>query len=163
MAKAKTPWTTCSSTCSISARFRRRGSGRRPGRGYKTGLTKVQERIGTIKEPVRVFVYDSGTEKPFTSGRFGIPTAMIEAAGGINIMEDVEKSWTEVSWEPVIDRNPEVIVIVDYGDVTAEQKIAFVKENPAFKTSTPSRMIVSSCSLMSRRHLVHAMSPPSNA
>ncbi|PYB70199.1 ABC transporter substrate-binding protein [Rhizobium wuzhouense] len=101
--------------------------------GYKSGLAKIQERIGTIKEPVRVFVYDSGTEKPFTSGRFGIPTAMIEAAGGINIMDDVEKSWTEVSWEPVIDRNPQVIVIVDYGDVTAEQKIAFMKENPAFK------------------------------
>ena len=101
--------------------------------GYKSELTKIQERIGTIKEPVRVFVYDSGNEKPFTSGRFGIPTAMIEAAGGINIMDDVEKSWTEVSWEPVIDRNPQVIVIVDYGDVTAEQKIAFMKENPAFK------------------------------
>lgn len=101
--------------------------------GYKSGLAEIQERIGTVKEPVRVFVYDSGTEKPFTAGRFGIPTAMIEAAGGINIMDDVEKSWTEVSWEPVIDRNPEVIVIVDYGDVTAEQKIAFMKENPAFK------------------------------
>jgi iron complex transport system substrate-binding protein len=101
--------------------------------GYKSGLAKIRERIGTIKEPVRVFVYDSGTEKPFTSGRFGIPTAMIEAAGGINIMDDVEKSWTEVSWEPVIDRNPQVIVIVDYGDVTAEQKIAFMKESPAFK------------------------------
>mgnify|MGYP000070029768 CR=1 FL=1 len=101
--------------------------------GYKSGLAKIQERIGTVKEPVRVFVYDSGNEKPFTSGRFGIPTAMIEAAGGINIMDDVEKSWTEVSWEPVIDRNPQVIVIVDYGDVTAQQKIAFMKENPAFK------------------------------
>jgi iron complex transport system substrate-binding protein len=101
--------------------------------GYKSGLAKIQERIGAIKEPVRVFVYDSGNEKPFTAGRFGIPTAMIEAAGGINIMDDVEKSWTEVSWEPVIDRNPQVIVIVDYGDVTAEQKIAFMKENPAFK------------------------------
>ncbi|KQW32143.1 iron ABC transporter substrate-binding protein [Rhizobium sp. Root274] len=101
--------------------------------GYKSDLAKIQERIGTVKEPVRVFVYDSGNEKPFTSGRFGIPTAMIEAAGGINIMDDVEKSWTEVSWEPVIDRNPQVIVIVDYGDVTAEQKIAFMKENPAFK------------------------------
>lgn len=100
---------------------------------YKSGLAKIQERIGAIKEPVRVFVYDSGTEKPFTSGRFGIPTAMIEAAGGINIMDDVEKSWTEVSWEPVIDRNPQVIVIVDYGDVTAEQKIAFMKESPAFR------------------------------
>jgi iron complex transport system substrate-binding protein len=101
--------------------------------GYRNELAKIQERIGTIKEPVRVFVYDSGNEKPFTSGRFGIPTAMIEAAGGTNIMDDVEKSWTEVSWEPVIDRNPQVIVIVDYGDVTAEQKIAFMKENPAFK------------------------------
>lgn len=100
---------------------------------YKSGLAKIQERIGAIKEPVRVFVYDSGTEKPFTSGRFGIPTAMIEAAGGINIMDDVEKSWTEVSWEPVIDRNPQVIVIVDYGDVTAEQKIAFMKQSPAFR------------------------------
>ncbi|MDH4412778.1 MAG: ABC transporter substrate-binding protein, partial [Rhizobium sp.] len=101
--------------------------------GYRKQLDEITTRIGGIAKPVRVFVYDSGTEKPFTSGRFGIPTAMIEAAGGVNIMDDVEKSWTEVSWEPVIERNPEVIVIVNYGDVTAEQKIAFMKENPAFK------------------------------
>ena len=101
--------------------------------GYRKQLDEITTRIGAIEKPVRVFVYDSGTEKPFTSGRFGIPTAMIEAAGGINIMDDVEKSWTEVSWEPVIERNPEVVVIVNYGDVTAEQKIAFMKENPAFK------------------------------
>jgi len=100
---------------------------------YRKQLDDITTRIGAIEKPVRVFVYDSGTEKPFTSGRFGIPTAMIEAAGGVNIMEDVEKSWTEVSWEPVIERNPEVVVIVNYGDVTAEQKIAFMKENPAFK------------------------------
>jgi iron complex transport system substrate-binding protein len=48
-------------------------------------------------------------------------------------MDDVEKSWTEVSWEPVIDRNPEVVVIVNYGEVTAEQKIGFMKNNPAFR------------------------------
>ncbi len=101
--------------------------------GYRKQLDEITTRIGGVEKPVRVFVYDSGTEKPFTSGRFGIPTAMIEAAGGVNIMEDVEKSWTEVSWEPVIERNPEVVVIVNYGDVTAEQKISFMKENPAFK------------------------------
>lgn len=100
---------------------------------YRKGLSEITTRIGGVTKPVRVFVYDSGTEKPFTSGRFGIPTAMIEAAGGMNIMEDVEKSWVEVSWEPVIERNPEVIVIVNYGEVTAEQKIAFMKENAAFK------------------------------
>ncbi|MCJ8236791.1 ABC transporter substrate-binding protein [Peteryoungia algae] len=101
--------------------------------GYRKRLDEITTRVGAVEKPVRVFVYDSGTEKPFTPGRFGIPTAMIEAAGGVNIMDDVEKSWTEVSWEPVIERNPEVIVIVNYGDVTAEQKIAFMKETPAFK------------------------------
>ena len=101
--------------------------------GYRAVLYAITTRIGGIEKPVRVFVYDSGEEKPFTSGRFGIPTAMIEAAGGVNVMEDVDKSWTEVSWEPVIERNPEVVVIVNYGEVTAEQKIAFMKTNPAFK------------------------------
>jgi iron complex transport system substrate-binding protein len=102
--------------------------------GYKAEIGKITSRIDRNRQPTRVFVYDSGEDKPFTSGRFGIPTAMIEAAGGINIMDDVETSWTTISWEPVIERNPEVIVIVNYGEVTAEQKIAFIKNNPAFKS-----------------------------
>ncbi|MDE1992117.1 MAG: ABC transporter substrate-binding protein [Rhizobiaceae bacterium] len=101
--------------------------------GYRKQLAELQAKIGHVDKPTRVFVYDSGEEKPFTSGRYGIPTALIEAAGGTNVMDDVEKSWTEVSWEPVIEKNPEVIVIVDYGQVTAAQKIAFLKGNPAFK------------------------------
>ncbi|WP_331374680.1 ABC transporter substrate-binding protein [Sinorhizobium chiapasense] len=102
--------------------------------GYRNELAEITARIkGAERRPVRVFVYDSGEEKPFTSGRYGIPTAMIEAAGGVNIVDDVEKSWTEISWEPVIDRNPEVVVIVNYGEVTADQKIAFMKSNPAFR------------------------------
>lgn len=101
--------------------------------GYRKQLADIMAEVGSIERPVRVFVYDSGEEKPFTSGRYGIPTAMIEAAGGVNILDDVEKSWTEVSWEPVIEKNPEVVIIVNYGEVTAEQKIAFMKTNPAFK------------------------------
>ncbi|MFS8113622.1 ABC transporter substrate-binding protein [Rhizobium jaguaris] len=101
--------------------------------GYRGQLGDIQSKISHVDKPTRVFVYDSGEEKPFTSGRYGIPTAMIEAAGGTNIMDDVAKSWTEVSWEPVIEKNPQVIVIVDYGEVTAAQKIAFLKNNPAFK------------------------------
>ena len=100
--------------------------------GYRSQLAEITKANAGRGKPTRVFVYDSGEEKPFTSGRFGIPTAMIEAAGGANIMDDVDKSWVEVSWEPVIDRNPEVVVIVNYGEVKAEDKIAFMKNNPAF-------------------------------
>jgi len=100
--------------------------------GYKSELTEFQAGLPALDEPVSVFVYDSGEAKPFTSGQYGMPTALIEAAGGRNIMDDVESSWVEIGWEPVIERNPEVVVIVNYGDVTAEQKIDFMKSNPAF-------------------------------
>ena len=61
-----------------------------------------------------------------------MPTALIEAAGGINVMDDFKKSWGTVTWEEVVERNPEVIVIVNYGNVTAEQKREFMTTNPAF-------------------------------
>jgi iron complex transport system substrate-binding protein len=100
--------------------------------GYRQELAAfAAARPAAVTAP-SVFVYDSGEDKPFTAGRYAIPTALIEAAGGSNIMDDVETSWVAVGWEPVIERNPEVIVIVNYGDVTAEQKIAFMKNNPAF-------------------------------
>lgn len=101
--------------------------------GYKDELADFTATLPALEKPVSVFVYDSGDDKPFTAGRFGMPTALIEAAGGTNIMDDVASSWVEVGWEPVIERNPEVIVIVNYGSVTAEQKIDFMKSNPAFK------------------------------
>lgn len=99
--------------------------------GWQARLADVTKDVDR-STPLRVFVYDSGEDKPFTAAKYAMPTAMIEAAGGINIMDDVEKSWTEVAWEPVIERNPQVVVIVNYGDVTAAQKIDFMKSNPAF-------------------------------
>lgn len=101
--------------------------------GYKQELTDFSATLPASETPPKVFVYDSGEDKPFTAGRYAIPTALIEAAGGTNIMDDVGSSWVEVGWEPVIERNPDVVVIVNYGDVTAEQKIAFMKDNAAFK------------------------------
>ena len=100
--------------------------------GYQQELEALAATLPAAETAPKVFVYDSGEDKPFTAGRYGIPTALIEAAGGTNIMDDVETSWVAVGWEPVIERNPDVIVIVNYGDVTAEQKIAFMKTNPAF-------------------------------
>jgi len=99
--------------------------------GYEAQLANFTAGLET-GEPLRVFVYDSGEDTPFTAGRYAMPTALIEAAGGMNIMDDFEKSWATVDWEAVIDRNPEVIVIINYGDVTAAQKREFMMTNPAF-------------------------------
>lgn len=98
---------------------------------YRAELAEFAGNLET-GEPLRVFVYDSGEDTPFTAGRYAMPTALIEAAGGTNIMEDFEKSWATVTWEEVVERNPEVVVIVNYGEVTAEQKREFMMSNPAF-------------------------------
>ena len=100
--------------------------------GYRKELTALTKDIQN-KNPLKVFVYDSGKDTPFTAGLFAMPTALIEAAGGKNIMDNFKKSWGTVTWEEVIDKNPEVIVIVNYGNVTAEQKREFMMTNPAFK------------------------------
>lgn len=100
--------------------------------GYKAELAAFSAGLNTGGEAPRVFVYDSGEESPFTAGRYAMPTALIEAAGGQNIMDDFEKSWATVTWEEVVERNPEVVVIVNYGSVTAEEKRAFMMSNPAF-------------------------------
>ncbi|MEL7300600.1 MAG: ABC transporter substrate-binding protein [Pseudomonadota bacterium] len=99
--------------------------------GYKAELAAFKQGLET-GEPLRVFVYDSGEDTPFTAGRYAMPTALIEAAGGVNIMDDFDKSWATVTWEEVVERNPEVVMIVNYGDVTAAQKREFMMSNPAF-------------------------------
>lgn len=99
--------------------------------GYRAELAAFTDNLET-DAPLRVFVYDSGEDAPFTAGLYAMPTALIEAAGGVNVMDDFNKSWGSVTWEEVVERNPEVIVIVNYGNVTAEQKREFMMSNPAF-------------------------------
>ncbi|MGB3385788.1 MAG: ABC transporter substrate-binding protein [Marinomonas sp.] len=102
--------------------------------GYQKELAAFQASLKPLPQAPKVFVYDSGEEQPFTAGRYGMPTALIEAAGGVNVADDVKKSWAQVGWESVIDRAPDIIVIVNYGDVTAQQKIDFLTHNPALQS-----------------------------
>jgi iron complex transport system substrate-binding protein len=89
-------------------------------------LVEKQSKDTRKKSKPRVFLFDSGFDTPFTSGVYAMPQAMIEAAGGDHIFSDLNASWTRVSWEAVINKNPEVIIIVDYGKVSAEEKINFL-------------------------------------
>ncbi|GAB2183210.1 ABC transporter substrate-binding protein [Roseibium sp. LAB1] len=98
---------------------------------YKLELDRIAATVPADEDPLKVFVYDSGEDKPFTAGRYAMPTALIEAAGGVNVMDDFEKSWATVDWETVVEKDPDMVVIVNYGEVTAEQKRHFMESNPA--------------------------------
>ncbi|MFJ2428850.1 ABC transporter substrate-binding protein [Pseudomonas sp. NPDC087804] len=102
-------------------------------------IADMQAQVAAVRkdlpaEKPRVFLYDSGEDRAMTSGRLGMPQALIDAAGGRNILDDVEASWTRVNWETVVEHNPQVIVIVDYSEITAEQKIQFLLDNQALQS-----------------------------
>ncbi|EPN39852.1 iron compound ABC transporter substrate-binding protein, partial [Pseudomonas syringae pv. actinidiae ICMP 19096] len=99
----------------------------------RRSVSDVQANVAAKTSP-RVFLYDSGEDRPMTAGRLAIPQALISAAGGHNVMGDVAASWTHVNWESVVQGNPEVIVIVDYGEVSAAQKQHFLESNPALQS-----------------------------
>ncbi|MEG0967809.1 MAG: ABC transporter substrate-binding protein [Pseudomonas sp.] len=102
-------------------------------------ISQMQQRVAVVQQQLpaqrpRVFLYDSGEDRAMTSGRLGMPQALIDAAGGRNVLDDIEASWTRVNWESVVERNPEVIVIVDYGEISAAQKQAFLGQHPALQS-----------------------------
>jgi ABC-type Fe3+-hydroxamate transport system substrate-binding protein len=75
---------------------------------------------------VRVFVYDC-CDPPFTAGGKTVLNDLIARAGGGNVFADLATAWTHVSWEEVVARRPELVVIDAYhydgqGDVAGKHR-----------------------------------------
>lgn len=98
--------------------------------GMRDSVAAAQAQVSGVR-PVKVFVYDSGDDTAFTAGRHGIGDQIIQLAGGTNIFADVEDTFADVSWEQVVQRKPEVIVVYDYfGTPSVEEKKALLMSKP---------------------------------
>jgi iron complex transport system substrate-binding protein len=102
-------------------------------------LQRVTQALAGITDRPKVFVYDSGTDLPTTSGRYGMPNAMIEAAGGRNIFDDLPHNWPKGNWEDVVDRNPDWIVVIDYDQPSPSGKWQFLLDKPELSHLTAIR------------------------
>jgi iron complex transport system substrate-binding protein len=96
----------------------------------KAEVTAIEEALGDVSDRVRVFNYDSGEDSPYTSGALSMPNTLIQSAGGTNIFADVQKDWMTVSWEEVVARDPDVILVSDTSWVSFEDNVAFLKSLP---------------------------------
>ena len=92
----------------------------------------IREAVALVPESferVDIFLYDSGEDEPFTSPL----NEMFQLAGGRNIVDDVNATWTAVSWERVIEQDPEFIPVVEYAGVTCDERIATLQSLPALR------------------------------
>lgn len=96
---------------------------------------KIADVQGMVKDrpTVRVFVYDSGTDQAYTAGK-SLQSDIIRLAGGKNVFEEeLSKTWERVNWETVVAKDPDVILINDYGETSLAAKTELLKNHPALK------------------------------
>ncbi|MDR2053315.1 MAG: ABC transporter substrate-binding protein [Treponema sp.] len=95
----------------------------------KARIASVQQKLAG-RPPVNVLVYDSGNDGVFTCSGVNFETLLINESGGKNVFDDLtEKAWITVSYEEVLKRDPDVIIIHDYDSPSVEVKMAEIKAN----------------------------------
>ncbi len=101
----------------------------------KSDIEKVTNKVGNVKDEdrVKMMVYDSGEDKAMAVGS-GLANNLIELAGGDNIFSEEKQPYINATWESVVAKNPEVIIVTDYmAGSPVEEKVNFLKNHPALK------------------------------
>ncbi|SEJ12200.1 putative F420-0 ABC transporter substrate-binding protein [Demequina mangrovi] len=97
-------------------------------------VARLQEDLADVEADERGLTalwYSSGTDSPYVGAGIGAPQMMMDAAGLANVFADVHDTWSAVTWEAVVEADPDVIVLVDASWNTAEDKITMLEDNPA--------------------------------
>ena len=97
----------------------------------KREVAAVEAKIADLEQKVKVFLYDSGEDKAFTAACCGSANLVVELAGGINLFNDLEGNYKNASWEAVVERDPEVIVLIEADWSTSAEKEQVLLTNKA--------------------------------
>ncbi len=95
----------------------------------KARIKAVEDKVkGT--DAAKVLVYDGSNNGVFTCTGINFESLLIGMAGGQNLFGDLkDKAWVTVSYEEILAREPDIIVIHDYDAPSVEEKIAEIKAN----------------------------------
>lgn len=101
----------------------------------KEKIAGIEEKLDGV-ETVKVLNFDSVRDDGIYTPGNNFTSKLIRHAGGVNVFEDLENTWNTVSVERVVEANPDVIVINDYGDTPIEEKIDYLNNTEVFSDIT---------------------------
>ena len=104
---------------------------------YRRRVAAVTAKTAAVAQRPRI-MYCGGCNNdspPRTIGAEGMPRLQFTLAGGRNIFDDIKDSYVNVSWDAVIDRDPEWIVISN-PRVAHQDSIDYLTNSPALQTIT---------------------------
>ncbi|GIH94681.1 ABC transporter substrate-binding protein [Planobispora siamensis] len=100
-----------------------------------TKLKTEVESVLPVSGTPKVFDYAGGLEKPSTAGSNGLIDDLIRRAGGENVFPEVT-SYAQISWEELVKRDPDAIVVEDQAFEPADKAIAFLTSYEPIKNVT---------------------------
>jgi iron complex transport system substrate-binding protein len=86
-----------------------------------------------------VFWFDSGDATPYAGAGDGAPQLLIDAVGATNVFAAEPGNWFDASWEPVLEADPDVIVLAEASWSTAQEEIDYLANDPALRDLTAVR------------------------
>ena len=98
---------------------------------FQADIRATQARIGVVTKPPRVFWYDGG-DPPSAGACCGVPDEIMRLVDAENVFKDTPGSWKTVSWEEVVARNPDAIVLIDASWSPAADKRRLLKASKAY-------------------------------
>lgn len=100
-------------------------------------VAAVAERVASVKTRPRMMYcgFCNSDNPPRTIGAEGMPRLLFDLAGGKNIFDDIKDSYVNVSWDTVIDRDPEWIVVSN-PRISHEDIMNYLTTSPALKNVT---------------------------
>lgn len=104
-------------------------------------ITETKARIEAVQDSPAgagrsAFIYDSGTDTPFSIGCCGGPALVAETAGLTSISADVEGAWVDLAWERVVEADPDVILLIEAGWSSAQEKRKYLENDPVLSQLT---------------------------
>lgn len=100
--------------------------------GYRKRVDAVAAKVAG-KKRLNFFLFDSAGRVAGTAGAHSMPTALIEAAGGRNMADDTPGNWTRISWERVIEQDPDAIILMDFGNGDVQRKMNYLTSRPGLR------------------------------
>ncbi len=98
--------------------------------GFRARVAAVEARVRGTDRPRVMYCSDCDTNgPPLSVGREGMTALITRLAGGANIFDDIPDSYVRVSWEEVVKRDPQWILVSDH-DIPAEAIIAHLTSAP---------------------------------
>ena len=97
-------------------------------------VDQQKQTLATIEpstEDLSALWWSSGEDSPYVGAGIGAPQLVLDTVGLRNIAAGVEDTWSTLSWEAIVDANPDVIILVDASWNTAASKRALLESNPA--------------------------------